>query len=773
MKKLRTVVFLLCLLVLGLFPQKGLCAFSLNLGIAGDGSGSVHSNPVGIACSTVLPGNCTAPFDAGLQVTLTASPSAGSIFAGWDGACTNSKGDCYTYMDANKEVLSTFIYWPVRIYGSSVNYASLLSAYNAAKSNVLIQVQAANLAESPILDKPTTVIIKGGYDNDFNSVSGATTLQGTLTLKNGKVIIGGLVISSDTTSPSVTATRPVSAATNVTYNTALTATFNEKMDATTVNASNFTLKYGISNAVSGKVSYSGTTATFKPDSVLLPNTTYTATITAGVKDQAGNFMASPFSWNFTTGTTPDTIPPSVISTSPNDGVINVDRNDVISAMFSEAMDNSSFNAVTFTVKDSGGVAVSGSITYNDFTKTATFTPSTTLAYARTYTAKISKNVKDLAGNAMSSDKIWSFTTKAPYVSFATIGSFPIGYNAFDLVAADFNLDGKQDLAVTQYDGSNTSFLSVLRGDGTGSFGAKTNYLVGRTPVAIAVADFNGDGKPDMAVANQTSAYPFPPGMISILLGDGTGVFGSATSLNIGHQPRGMVTGDFNGDGIPDLVTASYSDWDVSVLIGTGTGEFSSATSYTGVDYPTSITAGDFNKDGKLDLAVTGGGTVSILLGTGTGSFGEPSFFDSGINSLSVAAGDLNGDGNLDLVIANTGTNHVTVLMGNGTGAFGTGTTVAVGEYPMEAKIVDFNGDGILDLVVTTNFNGGIGTNAVYVILGLGGGTFGTPNLVYYVGNFGVYVPTIAIGDYNGDGKLDIAVADPSLMQIVILLNTTL
>jgi hypothetical protein len=169
-------------------------SFFLNLTIAGTGSGSVHSSPAGIACSTGPTGTCTALFDQGLQVTLMVSPSAGSVFAGWTGDCSNGSGDCKPTMDANKNVTSTFTYFPIRIYGSPVDYTSLQSAHNAAITNDVIQAQAAILVENPILDKPTAVTIKGGYDTDFNVVSGITTLQGTLTLKNGTVTVDGLMV---------------------------------------------------------------------------------------------------------------------------------------------------------------------------------------------------------------------------------------------------------------------------------------------------------------------------------------------------------------------------------------------------------------------------------------------------------------------------------------------------------------------------------------------------------------------------------------------------
>jgi Bacterial Ig-like domain/FG-GAP-like repeat len=581
---------------------------------------------------------------------------------------------------------------------------------------------------------------------------------------------GGGDSTADTTPPSIVSTFPINGATGAAVNAVLVATFSEGMDPATLNTTTFTLNDSANHPVSGQVAYSGFAATFAPGADLGFSVVYTATITKGAKDRAGNALSGDFSWTFTTA--PETTPPSVISTAPSDGETGVSLTGPITATFSETMALLTLDTATFTLKDASNKSVSGTVTYAGVT--ATFTPSAALSYSGTYTATLSTDMRDLAGNALQNSKAWNFTTRGPALAFSAVPGFlPIGANNGALISADFNGDGKQDLAVTRI--VTPGIVLVLLGDGTGSFAAKPDFTAGEGPRAIAVADFNNDAKPDMAVANETFRFPLPAGTVSILIGDGLGNFASPTNLDVGKRPLDVVSGYFNADAIPDLATANQFSDDVSVLIGSGAGGFLEATHFAlpAGAQPMSIAMGDFNKDTALDLATAGENLVCVLLGAGTGSFGTPSCFPSGVFSVFVAAGDLNGDGNLDLAISNDGTDHLTILMGDGNGSFGTGRTVLAGQYPKEIKIVDLNADGFADLVVTTNMNGGIGRNAVQVLLGLGGGAFGSPIEVYNVGESAILLPRVAIGDYNGDTKPDIAIADPSLPpHVVVLLNAT-
>jgi hypothetical protein len=196
---------------------------------------------------------------------------------------------------------------------------------------------------------------------------------------------------------------------------------------------------------------------------------------------------------------------------------------------------------------------------------------------------------------------------------------------------------------------------------------------------VAVGDFDDDGTPDLAVANLGS------NTVSVLLGNGNGSFQAPRSYAAGSKPQSVAAGDFNGDGVPDLAVANagsypYTDGSVSVLLGNGDGTFRAAVSYAAGTAPTSVAVGDFNGDGLLDLAVADAGGVRVLLGNGDGTFRTtPISYVSGVSPNSVAVADFNGDGWPDLAVANFASNDVSLLLndtnwpaGSG-GALGRGT----------------------------------------------------------------------------------------------------
>jgi len=207
--------------------------------------------------------------------------------------------------------------------------------------------------------------------------------------------------------PEVVSTNPVDTASGIALSKTIDAVFNEAMDPSTINASTFTLKQG-STSISGSVSYTGMTASFAPSANLLANTNYTATITTGSQDPAGNALIKDYIWNFKTGPTPDVTPPTVISTDPLNAAIDVAVNKKISATFSEAMNPLTINSATFTLKN-GATLILGTVTYVG--NTATFSPSANLAFNTTYTAAISTGSKDAAGNALANEYLWNFKTE--------------------------------------------------------------------------------------------------------------------------------------------------------------------------------------------------------------------------------------------------------------------------------------------------------------------------------------------------------------------------
>jgi hypothetical protein len=374
---------------------------------------------------------------------------------------------------------------------------------------------------------------------------------------------------------------------------------------------------------------------------------------------------------------------------------------------------------------------------------------------------------------------------APVVAYA-----PGGYGSGGLgsvAVGDVNGDGQPDLVVANKCGNDSSCVitsngtvGVLLGNGDGTFQTAVTYSSGVFGAyAVAVADVNGDRKPDLVVANLcASSSDCNNGSVSVLLGNGDGTFQTALTYGVGNQPMSVVVADVNGDGKPDLVVTNYSDGEVSVLLGNGDGTFQTLVSYSsgGSNTAYSVAVGDLNRDGKPDLVVTNlcvsspcaAGGVGVLLGNGDGSFQAAISYGSGGNKPEgVAIGDVNGDGKPDLLIANcagsaaidcrqTSDSTVGVLLGNGDGTFQTAVTYSSGGTGTHSVAMgDVNGDGHPDMVVTYEClscnNAGVG-----VLLGNGDGTFQTA-VTYSSGGFDAI--SVAVADVNGDGKPDLVVAN--------------
>jgi Bacterial Ig-like domain (group 3)/FG-GAP-like repeat len=366
-----------------------------------------------------------------------------------------------------------------------------------------------------------------------------------------------------------------------------------------------------------------------------------------------------------------------------------------------------------------------------------------------------------------------------------------GVTAMAVVIADFNQDGIPDLAVAnqcQNDTCVSGLVGVLLGSGKGAFQAATGYASGgNTTGALGAADFNGDGKTDLVLVNQCqSTNNCSSGSVSVLLGKGNGTFKAAQNYaSGGNLAIAAAVADVNGDGREDLLVGNQCEvsenciyGSVAILLGNGDGTFQIAHSYIsdGV-FAASLDVADFNGDQKPDVVVANecqtssncSGTVTVLLGNGDGTFQVPPTYGSGgYNADSVAIGDLNGDEILDLVVSNLcktadcskGTAGViTVLLGNGDATFQAASTYPTGGFGSSSAVVaDVNGDGKADVIVvnqcatSTCETGG----SVSVFLGNGDGTL-RPARTYASG--GYFSLCVASGDFNNDGKSDLAVAN--------------
>ncbi|GAB2726996.1 FG-GAP-like repeat-containing protein [Kitasatospora kifunensis] len=348
------------------------------------------------------------------------------------------------------------------------------------------------------------------------------------------------------------------------------------------------------------------------------------------------------------------------------------------------------------------------------------------------------------------------------VAAAPAGSLfapPVAYKAgqypFEVAVGDFHGTGRVDLAAgNNYDNT----VSVFPSNGDGTFAAPQTFPVDPYPGQLLTGDFAGNGRIGLAI----TAGDFPPsntGAVDVLLGNGDGTFQPPRSFAVGANPGGLAAGDLRHDGRLDLVTANTGDNTVSVLLGNGDGTFQPQHTYPVGREPNALALADLTGNGRLDLVVTNDldNTVSVLLGNGDGTFQPQHTYPAGQYPRGVAVGDLTGNGHPDLVVAAANDNAVSVLLGNGDGTFAAPRSYPVGEFPASVAVGDLTRDGHLDVITTGN------DAKVSVLLGNGDGTF-QPRQAYPGGSFG---GRVVVADLTGNGKPDLVVGGDGAVEVLL------
>jgi VCBS repeat protein len=373
----------------------------------------------------------------------------------------------------------------------------------------------------------------------------------------------------------------------------------------------------------------------------------------------------------------------------------------------------------------------------------------------------------------------SFADAVSYVALA------LGTNSQSIAVGDFDGGGKLDLAVAN-EGEATNNVSVFLGNGDGTFPTRKDFPAALTfPVTTLVAaDLNGDGKLDLAAASNSE--------LALLNNDGSAnLFGAATVVPaVGNGTRNMTAGDFDGTNGTDLVVTSTAGNNISVLLNNGSGAFNPKTDFDGgggkIFGPRGVVATDFNGDGKIDLALADFGVdlagkfnLNILFNNGSGAFPAAQDFIASATSANqgIAAGDFNGDGKNDVVVSNLDDHVVYVFLNDGSGSFGSAVPYSTGDDCGAVAVADFDLDGNLDIAAAD----AVGQDAVHgdvaVLLGNGDGTFQDKKLFSAGTTAGTInnPRSITVGDFNGDGKPDIALVNNNNginPSVSILLNTS-
>ncbi len=460
---------------------------------------------------------------------------------------------------------------------------------------------------------------------------------------------------------------------------------------------------------------------------------------------------------------------AVTSTTPARNAGNVTTSTTIVVHFNMALQTASITSSSFRAWGKWSGPRTGAFAFSNGNQTLTFTPSRPFSageavyflLANTVTAADSSPFR--AGGYASQFTTAVVVTPADFQEIDTISVRTTpgeGTRLYGGSGADLDNDGWLDYVGANEDSGDLRVL-MNRDDGSGLYHPflqpPTETDLGPSP--NEVADYDNDGFQDVATAN------YIPSTVSVVLGDGDGTFSLQQSVSVANTPHGLATLDVDGDGDLDLVTANEAANNLSRLLNNGSGVFGAATHFEGGgDGEYALTAGDMNNDGIMDLVL---GTrddqqIHVLTGNGNGTFSHASNRSAGGLTWMVAVGDVNGDGHLDVASANSQSNNGSILLGNGNGTLQAAATIATSGHMVATDLGDLDGDGDLDWVLSS-FGGG----RWHVYTNNGAGAFTQVDEIFATSN----ASCATLYDFDNDGDLDMALADEIADEVKLIQNS--
>jgi hypothetical protein len=450
--------------------------------------------------------------------------------------------------------------------------------------------------------------------------------------------------------------------------------------------------------------------------------------------------------------------PVVVLAIPQQNEQHVPDTTGATALFNMDMDPSSFTSISSQLHGSYSGMISNTTTYDTSTRCILFDPDSSYHPGEIITALLTKAVTNPAF-----DSLQGFTWQ--YISQIDSGSglftqslqCSIGTSPVEVIAADLNADRNMDVVIADY---TSHEVSVLLGNGNGTFGSADNYFIGQNPAGICAGNWNSltDTYTDLAITDLAAG-------VTLLINNGNGTYSFGNQFGAGASPEGICTGDFDMDGNADLAVVNRNSHNVSIFLGNGGGGFTYQADHMVGTSPTKIRCGDLDHDGWLDLVTVNStaNSVSVLLGNGSGGFSTADHYSVGSNPQAICLVECNGDRVLDIATANFDSDNVSRLVGNGDGTFGSLANFNVGDGPSGIYATDYDADGNYDLA-TSNEN----ANTVSILLGNGTGSFNAATHF----STGSGPSCLASADFDNDRDMDIVTGDYDADSISVLLNGT-